>query len=577
VNKLNEEIEYVKDGIWFRDRYGRYVLFRGINFASRSKIPPYIPISSLNSHTINLTNLKKEINTVKQNLDYINELGFNVVRLPIIWKAIEPYPNNDLNKISDEGEQYLSLVAEIMLELCKRNLSIILDFHQDIAHELYGGDGFPDWALAIDKFHPRPLFPNIKDRGWASRYQLDHLVRHTLRSFWSNSLKNVEIGFDNYPVRTHLEKIIGLSLKYFKSLDNDLLFSSILGVEPFNEPHPVGFSKKDFEINNLQNFYLNVDKEIRNVDDKIFLFFQPRVDWNIYSYEEGYESTENWKNLSPFDIDLKINFVRQSSDIKTFITDSIQLQNVTRENGVFAFHYYDPWTMFYSFFNKADNMHNKQREWPQFFKEMISSASRVNIIPFLTEFGGNQDWESFPSDLEPHSTYKGKQIRAYTDLLFAQIESFLLNSTYWNYDLYNTEDGKDNWNLENFSLLGPNRNPRNIDIVARPYPMKSSAMPKKLFFDLPSKFAVIILEGNVIEVPTVIYVPFNVHYHPHFYVWATSTKFEWDRTTQILLWYPDKEKTINQIILGPSDFLRKDILPKESSKLLDITKFIGIF
>ena len=77
-------------------------------------------------------------------------------------------------------------------------------------------------------------------------------------------------------------------------------------------------------------------------------------------------------------------------------------------------------------------------------------------------------------------------IHDYIDLHYKQIESFLLNATYWNYDLYNTTDGKDNWNLENFSLLGPDRRPRNIEVVARPYPLCSSAKPKMLFFDLKS-------------------------------------------------------------------------------------------
>lgn len=32
------------DGRWFRDSAGRYVMFRGVNFASRSKLPPdYLP------------------------------------------------------------------------------------------------------------------------------------------------------------------------------------------------------------------------------------------------------------------------------------------------------------------------------------------------------------------------------------------------------------------------------------------------------------------------------------------------------------------------------------------------------
>jgi hypothetical protein len=64
----------------------------------------------------------------------------------ISWKAIEPKPNPDLNELMTEGEEYLVLVNQIINELYRRDLYVILDFHQDIAHEVYGGDGFPDWA-----------------------------------------------------------------------------------------------------------------------------------------------------------------------------------------------------------------------------------------------------------------------------------------------------------------------------------------------------------------------------------------------------------------------------------------------
>ena len=85
------------------------------------------------------------------------------------------------------------------------------------------------------------------------------------------------------------------------------------------------------------------------------------------------------------------------------------------------------------------------------------------LIPFLTEFGGFQEAED---------------VGEYLNLQYEQIEANLLNATYWNYDLYHTSEGKDNWNLENYSLLGPNRTPRNLDVVARPYPMRSSAKPE---------------------------------------------------------------------------------------------------
>jgi aryl-phospho-beta-D-glucosidase BglC (GH1 family) len=46
-----------------------------------------------------------------------------------------------------EGRQYLGYVKEIIEELYKRDLYVLVDFHQNIAYEIYGGDGFPDWAF----------------------------------------------------------------------------------------------------------------------------------------------------------------------------------------------------------------------------------------------------------------------------------------------------------------------------------------------------------------------------------------------------------------------------------------------
>ena len=238
--------------------------------------------------------------------------------------------------------------------------------------------------------------------------------------------------------------------------------------------------------------------------------------------------------------------------------------------GVFSFHYYDPWTISYSFFNLADDMHNKQNEWSKIFYQLHEAATSRGLVPFLTEFGGSQDWEYFYTDLERTDTYQGKQIRAYMDLQFIQVEKYLINATYWNYDLYNTQDYNDNWNMENFSLLGPNRIMRHIDIAARPYPSFSSAEPILLSFDLKTKYCVIILKGHVVEAPTIIYVPHNLHYSPNFKIWATSNKFEWDNENQLLDWWPDKEQILNQIIITPTvTNVDVSILPEMAKNLMD--------
>ena len=155
----------------------------------------------------------------------------------------------------------------------------------------------------------------------------------------------------------------------------------------------------------------------------------------------------------------------------------------------------------YALFNFADNMHNKQKEWPKIFTKLRGAAISRGLVPFLTEFGGSHDWEETLYRYRTKRRISDKANKGLYGSPISTIEANLLNSTYWNYDLYNTVDQKDNWNLENFSLLGPERKPRHIDIVARPYPQYSSAEPHLLFFDLKSKYCVIVLKGLAVEAP----------------------------------------------------------------------------
>ncbi len=570
-NIVNSARDLSKDGIWFHDSHGRYILFRGVNFASRSKLPPYLPIAPLGRDVIDQRRLKEEIESVKTELDLLKKLGFNIIRLLISWKAVEPKPNPDLNELMTEGREYLVLVNQIIDELYKRDLYIILDFHQDIAHEVYGGDGFPDWALAIDEKHKRPKASNLKDRKWQTGYIINKLVRHTLISFWKNDLTNQEIGLKNFPVRTHLEKTIGQTVKFFKSLNESHGHPAILGVEPFNEPHPAGIQTKEFEATFLYQYYQNVDSEIRKFDDKIFLFIEPRVDWTM-SFQGGEKS-----NLgpSPFNIrrTFNLNFIRNvmiegKIDPKQIVSDlpsdRVALDKISGR-GVLSFHYYDPIAIAQSFLKIPDNMYKYTREWPDIFDQLVEAARKRELIPFLTEFGGVQDAEL---------------INDYINLHYVQIESFLLNSTYWNYDLYNSSEGKDNWNLENFSLLGPGRRPRNMDVIARPYPLRSSARPTFLSFDLESRYFTLILEGSVVESPTILYIPFDIHYSPEFRVWSTSRQIEWDRQNQLLYWYPAKDQTVNQIVVakvGRSDRIDVERLPKPARDSAQKATFVFTF
>src|SRR6266700_540742 len=114
---------FVKDGSWFRDAQGRYLLFRGVNLASRSKLPPYLPVLPLEVQALDqqgLARFYQELEAVKPQLDILKMLGFNAVRLLVMWKAIEPKPNLNLDQLLPEGVQYLQLIREIMDALYER-------------------------------------------------------------------------------------------------------------------------------------------------------------------------------------------------------------------------------------------------------------------------------------------------------------------------------------------------------------------------------------------------------------------------------------------------------------------------
>ena len=145
--------------------------------------------------------------------DLMQQMGVSAVRLVVSWKALEPSPQ-DPEVLQPAAMQYLQFVKEIIDVLYTRRIYVFIDFHQDIAHERFGGDGFPDWAL---KFGPSgaPNPADMKNAAWGLLYYADpppfvtdqktrESVRATLRSLWENSLNNGSVA-PNFPVRTHYQ------------------------------------------------------------------------------------------------------------------------------------------------------------------------------------------------------------------------------------------------------------------------------------------------------------------------------------------------------------------------------------
>lgn len=125
---------YHADSPFIRDRHGRAVLLHGTNAVW--KTDTYYPPSSI--YSIGAVP-REESFFDERDAEIMQELGFNVVRLGIIWKGLET-----VRGVYDDT--YLDRIEEIVTMLGDHGITTLLDFHQDMYNERFDGEGFPDWA-----------------------------------------------------------------------------------------------------------------------------------------------------------------------------------------------------------------------------------------------------------------------------------------------------------------------------------------------------------------------------------------------------------------------------------------------
>lgn len=218
------------DGYWFKDEGGRVVILRGVNVAGNSKIPPFVPFSDTTC------------------LDPIKEWGMNVIRLVLIWEAIEPEPGKYNGEYIDAVEALVSAAGE-------RGVYVILDMHQDMfSRYLNGGcgDGAPSWAID-------PSIP--QDKPANDERCID----------WVNGLndKNVLRAFDSFyanvnGVRDHYISMWAHIAQRFGE------HPAVIGYDLMNEP--IGD-----EVSQIAPLYEDTGAAIRGLDPDGILFIEPSI------------------------------------------------------------------------------------------------------------------------------------------------------------------------------------------------------------------------------------------------------------------------------------------------------------
>ncbi|HMD45042.1 MAG TPA: cellulase family glycosylhydrolase [Acidimicrobiales bacterium] len=205
-------------GPYLRDRYGRVVLFHGVNAVY--KYAPFIATPAPG----------RPWNFGAADAARIAGLGFNVVRLGLTWQGIEPGvggPNNPavctrgtprtaVTLNASVARAYLTKVARTVDLLGRDHVYTILDMHQDVWNQAFRGEGAPGWAVCTDGL---PLVP-LPGR-WSANYRNGALNR-AMDHFWANDV----VG----NLQGHYDAAWGAVARVFGSNP------WILGYDPFNEP-----------------------------------------------------------------------------------------------------------------------------------------------------------------------------------------------------------------------------------------------------------------------------------------------------------------------------------------------------
>jgi len=228
------------DGGRFVDGMGREVILRGVNAGGRSKLPPFLPFDP-----------EPDFDTaLEAYADSVASLGFNVVRLLIIYEAAEPVRG-------EYDQRYLEKYDAMVRAFGRRGVHVIVDAHQDLFSRRFCGDGFPDWALA-EKHRGRERHA---DCGyWSLRY----FTRPVASSF-DRLYQNVDGVQDSYV------EFFGMLAERYRGEP------AVIGFEPINEPMPGARGMVNYISFNRDLFamYERVADAVHAADPRYLIFAEP--------------------------------------------------------------------------------------------------------------------------------------------------------------------------------------------------------------------------------------------------------------------------------------------------------------
>lgn len=457
-------------GSFLKDRYGRVVFLHGVNAVY--KYPPFeLYADPHKPWNFNASDARK-----------IASLGFNVVRLGILWEGLEPghggpnqpavcTPGNP-RPVAATGmfnkrvaDAYLKHVAQTVDLLGRYHIYTLLDMHQDVYSQPFRGEGAPEWAVCTDDV---PIVPS--GGRWSTNYSnpmLDTAIQH----FWANNVEGNLQG--QYDLVWHTVA------QYFHNN------RWIAGYDPFNEPFSREITPDDtlaFAAD-LECFYTGT-AHVGSLDISNDPVSCPPTDPG-----RGVVPTiESVDRVHPVFIEPDIYGLRHG---KPNLLGPMPYPRL-----VFNFHVYcgyrnpvtgDPTNLNACSGQEVHSILNRERERTQ----LTSRRQPGGPAWFMSEFGATQNLDLL-------------------DLVTGYADVFQLSWIYWAWKYYDDPTGSTSEPLVSpTGVISPIAN-----VLSRTYPEAVAGIPVQQSFDPASgDFDLTYEPLSSIKAPTVVFVPGVRDYH----------------------------------------------------------------
>jgi len=345
-------------GRFFCDAEGRVRIFHGFNDVQEAKDRGSFDGSNY------LPNLLSNPSVVAQ----LSEWGFNVMRMPMMWAAIQP-------SADEISSAYLSAIRNVTESMALHGVYSFLDMHQDVLSTRFGSyDGAPRWV--VNKTQPRHPYP------WPlklplSQWGVGYLSEATGQGF-QDIYRNTHGGRDAWAAAWKA------AATHFKG------DAAILGYELLNEPFAGDIYHDPLLLlpgvagkQNLLPAYDAVAEAIRQSDDETIIMFEPLTWGMIFPTKAG-----------------------ELPKIAASGFDHCPGGNAYANRSAFAYHYYCWFAQGISEQKSSSGPYAPLQKLecdrlfgPLVFESVDQTVATLGSASIMTEFGGMAPNSSNPSSL----------------------------------------------------------------------------------------------------------------------------------------------------------------------------------